>query len=367
MGFHRTPDVVARDMRERAWSKRSLSMLCVVLVSGCGGGAASSPTTGSPQAGDVASGTRAQDTTPRVQLDVSGVQSRAVESWSYDELVPRQQWPEVVGTRRGIVMASGKQPWGAGVLWTRGFDRSDTRTEYRFFAEGSSPYAVYWASPDGRGENVMTWSVLSGSGGLRQVQAAMFEPETPNDWGLGRRAHLVEVDAVAIAGSGSNGGLHFVIDGARVLDGTAGHALVVEDALMQLRARFDAAMRDADAEIERMLAEQRRQVPEGYEMRAPEAPTVAVFPTWLDAERLMVAIFYARYTEAHLGPEERRMSRCPPCPCTPDGRCAPCARCVPREEVHVPQVNASWQMAARYVVSGDGRLVEEAVMGVQRM
>ncbi len=342
---------------------------------GCGGGAGAAGGTGGGRGGDTVQSGSVDDTSggtslrdarqiPEMRLDTSAVRERVVTEWDAGSLFPFQTWPGVEGRRRGIVMSAGLQPWGGGVIWSGGLDVDAQRTEYRFYAEGSSAYAVYWASPDGRGENPMSWTVRDPNGGDRQIATAMFRYDTPNAWGLHRRAHLVEVDALSLA-SGSNGGLHFVIESARVLDGTADFPLVVEDALMQLRQRFDDALRAAAADTDRILEARRRTVPPDYEHRTGRPPVVVVFPTWRDAERQMVAIFYARYEEAHLGEEQERMTQCPPCPCSPDGRCAPCARCDSHPETFRPQINAGWEMAARYIVSHDGRLLDAEILAAK--
>ncbi|MBW2462257.1 MAG: hypothetical protein JRH11_11475 [Deltaproteobacteria bacterium] len=296
---------------------------------------------------------------PTTTLDESSARRATEGGWHANSLFPHQTWPDVVGRRRGIVMSAGAQAWGGSILWGRSFDLSETRTEYRFYAEGSSAYAVYWASPDGRGNNPMGWNVLDERGAEQPYPSAMFQYDTPNEWGLHRRAHLVEVEALQLATS-SNSGLHFVIRSARVLDATPGYPLVVEDALMQLRARFDRELVASARDIERILGEGREPVPADHERQATDAATIAVFPTWLDAERVMDVVFIARYREVHLGPSQTRMSQCPPCLCDSRG-CAPCVRCMPREETFRPQVTAGYEMAARYRVSHDGRVVGEEI------
>jgi len=346
----------------------AFSLACGGGAGTAGGGHRADAVHRAPSGGvlDTSNGTTVRNVqrAPQMMLDASAVQERVVTQWDSRSLFPHQTWPGVEGRRRGIVMSSGQQPWGGSVIWSGGLDVSEQRTEYRYYAEGSSAYAVYWASPDGRGANPIGWMVRDGGGGDRQMRSAMFHYDTPNEWGLHRRAHLVEVDALALT-NGSNGGLHFVIESARVLDGTADFRLVVEDALMQLRQRFDDALRAAGVRIDSILQEGRRTVPPGYEHRTGQPPVVVVFPTWRDEERQMVAIFYARYQEAHLGEEQQRMTQCPTCPCTPDGRCAPCARCVPRSETFRPQINAGWEMAVRYIVSYDGRVLDEEILAAK--
>ena len=97
-------------------------------------------------------------------------------------------------------------------------------------------------------------------------------------------------------------------------------------------------------------------------MGGADGPTVAVFPTWLDGEAVLEAVFLARYRETYQGPEQTQMTECPPCPCDPQGRCAPCMRCVPRQETVRPQAHAGWEMAARYRVDRHGALLHEALL-----
>lgn len=289
--------------------------------------------------------------------------------WDSRVLFPLQQWPQVVGKRRGILMAAGEQAWGAGVFWSGNADTSREHRPYRYYAEGSSAYAVYFESPDGHGENPMKWTMMDSDGRMHTVPSAMFGTDTPNAWGLRRTAHLVEVDAITPEKAMDR--LHFVIRSARVLDATPEYPLVVEDVLRKLRKRFDAQLRADGEQIGALLERQRATVPQDHDMQSAPSPTVAVLPTWRDETRTFEATFRATYQERHTGPEQTRAAPCPSCPCesptSPDGKplppvCAPCPRCVPREETFVPEQRLGWKAAAHYRVDVNGVLVGEERM-----
>ncbi len=360
---------------------------CVLgLVAGCGGAGAEQSRLGGGQANENGDGHGTQGSTtatgpsnaassrgappeevalrPLPPIDASSVQRSTVASWDVSQLFPFQQWPVVVGRRRGLLVSAGAQPWGGSVIWSGGLDTSTDRTEYRFYAEGSSAYAVYFHSPDGRGFNPMgSWRLLDERGATHTMPIAMFLHDTANDWGLHRRAHLVEIDALTPESRAN--ALHFVIRGARVLDGTTEFPLVVEDTLRQLRARFDDEVGGQAGAIDASLAARRSRVPAGYERRAPDGPTVVAFPTWQDDGGALEVVFFARYQEAHLGPERTRMRPCPPCPCDPVAGCAPCALCVPEEETFRDQVNAGYELAVRYRVDREGGLTRETVYALR--
>ncbi|RLB56183.1 MAG: hypothetical protein DRJ42_04150 [Deltaproteobacteria bacterium] len=295
---------------------------------------------------------------PPIQVDTARVRSRIVTDWDADALVPTLH-PELSGTRRGIVMAS---DFGV-TSGRRAYDARIQRTpSYRFYTEGSSGYAPYWATGDEHGINPMTWRVVDAQHVEHDVRSAMLGPSTPNPWGLHRRAHLVEVEAELP--TQSNSGLHFVVRDARILDGTQAYPLVVEDAVTQLHARFRDQVEAVSAEVERILGQGRARVPAGYEARIPDGPQLQTYPSWLDDERALEVTIIARYREAHIGPRERRMSQCRPCRRS-GGRPAPCPRCNPQPYMHEPQVFVGWQMAARYRVGHDARLIREVLMQIK--
>ena len=294
-----------------------------------------------------------------------GLELEVVEEWTADELFPRQHWPTVVGRRRGLLVSAGDQPWGGSVLWGRNLDLSDDRTEYRFYAEGSSAYAVYFHSPEEHGYNPMpSWHALHESGATQVLPVAMFLYDTENPWGLHRRAHLVEVDALGPTSPAN--ALHFVIKTLRVLDGTPTYPPWISDVLQHLRARFDSALSGQDGEIEALLAAHRREIPDDWDQHDSDGPQIVAFPTWIDAENVLAVTFFARYRETAEGPEQVRRTECPRCPCHPQHGCAPCARCVPGEERYRPSRSIGWEFAVNYRIDRNGRLGRETVYGVHR-
>jgi hypothetical protein len=256
-------------------------------------------------------------------------------------------------------MASGGQPWGGSINWTRGFEHGSSRIEYRFLFDRSSPYAVYFVS-DGRGFNFMkNWSVPTPGGGKARHQGvAMFRPDTPNDLGLRRLAHLVEVEV----NNGSGGaGIHFVITGLRVLDGTASYPMHPDDALLALRKRFDATLATYGVETDAILQKARSALAKDWTIPKRAEEQISVWPTWVEKESVLEVVFVARAGEAAQGPPTERMRQCPKCPCTPDGRCAPCARCDPTPIVERPSRQYGWEVAARYRVDRSGRVTGETI------
>jgi len=293
-------------------------------------------------------------------LVATNVRARVVENWGgYLSLVPFQTWPELPGRAVGLLMASGQQPWGGSINWTRGLEHDTARIEYRFLFDRSSPYAVYFVS-DGRGFNYMRgWSVPTPGGGQSRHQGvAMFRPDTPNDLGLRRLAHLVEVE---VNGGSGGKGIHFVITGLRVLDGTRTHPLHPDDVLVALRKRFDATLAGYRARTTAILYKARAGLPKDWKIPRRAEAQIAVWPTWVEKDSVLEAVFVARAGEAAQGPATETMRRCPPCPCTPDGKCAPCARCDPTPIVERPSRQYGWEVAATYRVDRSGRLSGETI------
>jgi hypothetical protein len=183
---------------------------------------------------------------------------------SLEALVPFQQWPQVPARVRGIVYVAGPQPWGGAINHMRGIEASPDRREYKFSFDRSSPYAIYFES-DGRGYNYLHgWQVPTPTGPMH-INSAMFLQDTPNTWGMNRRAHLVEID-VNHGRGGVGGHVHFVGTSVRVLDGSASHPMRVEDVLLQLTARFQ---------------QERGQRSTG------------IWPTWIESEGVLEVLFYA--------------------------------------------------------------------------
>ena len=180
------------------------------------------------------------------------------------DTVPYQQWPQVPARVIGILYVAGPQPWGGAINHMRGIEASPDRREYKFGFDRSSPYAIYFES-DGRGYNVLNdWQVQTPNGTML-IDSAMYLQDTPNAWGLHRRAHLVEIEVNRGQG-GVGGHVHFVGTDVRVLDGTASHPLRVEDVLLQLTARFQQ---------ERGVRSQ------------------GIWPTWIEREGVLEVLFYA--------------------------------------------------------------------------
>ena len=209
------------------------------------------------------------------------------------EQIPFQRWPDVPSYVVGILYEAGAQPWGGSVGHMRNAHTSSGRNEYKFSFDGSSPYALYFAS-DGRGENYLTgWGVPLPNQQYEQYDAAMFGAAVQDEWGLDRKAHLVELEV----NNGKGGrGLHFVVTDARVLDGTDDFPMDPVAVLVSLRRSFDReidARRDdlnAKMAASKQRAEQAVVGKRDPEKTMPEAQ-VAMWPSWHREDRKLSVTF----------------------------------------------------------------------------
>ena len=235
------------------------------------------------------------------------------------EQLPFQVWPELGPRAEGLLIAHDTS-WGPVFGWGRFAgvrNPAEGDPSYWFFAAGRySAQAVYFASR-GEGYNFLPrWSVPVPGGGTAIFDAAMFAPSTPDRWGLDREAHLVEVDVNR--GAGAPAGLHFVITGARVLDGQPGYP-VATTALAQARAAWDRWWGEHEAAAAAVLVEQGRVTP--GQPFGPEGETTALglFPSWLPRERVLRVTFVRRTERSSSRTETRVVApSCPPgAPCMP--------------------------------------------------
>lgn len=210
-----------------------------------------------------------------------------------------QQWPTLPARTVGLLVQF-DSPYGQLVGWGRGVRRlggqfPSTNSRYSFATDGASPWAIYFASK-GEGYNVLRhWQVPIPQGRFASFPlVAMYQPDTPNAYGLRAPAHLVEVEVNG--GEGAAPGVHFVATGCRVLDGTRRYPIVVADALAAARQRFEELLVREQSAVAAAL-DQAARVP-GFE---PYGPTImltheGVIPTWLrESERLRV-VFYRAVT-----------------------------------------------------------------------
>jgi hypothetical protein len=263
-------------------------------------------------------------------------------------LVPFQHWLPVPGRVVGLLFARGAQPWGGSLSYGRGSDTGTERTEYAFSFDRSSPYALYFAS-DGRGFNFLSdWGVPLPDGSTARYDAAMFGPETPDPWGLDRPAHLVELEVNdGRGGRGGPTGLHFVVTGARVIDGSDECPVPAEQLLVDLRRRFDETARRHEADLGGWLAD------------ASPVRRVAVWPTWMRDDETIEALFVLDVAAAPDGP-------------TPSSGytmaafyVADCRGNVERETVYAPLPRGTAPVAGEIERAEPGRhlTVESAVTG----
>ncbi len=298
------------------------------------------------------------------QLTVHQVQRKAVRQWKRQELLPLQVWPEQRGTVRGVLMSAGAQPWGGSIMWGGNIDQSPERTEYRFYGKNTSAYAVYFVSEDGRGFNpIQSWTVTDMRGQTSRPKVAMFLLDTPNQWGLCSRAHLIEAEARSL---GANI-VHFVIAEAKVLDGSEHFALSLEPLLSTLRTRFDRELERAKPKTEALVKKQRADVPEDWEWIDRQGTRIGALPSWDDDKAQLDVLFYAERLAVAKGPRIQVQPQCPQCVCDPKVGCAPCPRCNTKPSWKRQDKTIGWHMAVRYRVDARGRLLEERLFAPQAL
>jgi hypothetical protein len=286
---------------------------------------------------------------PSVSISAApGLRFAVVAQWTQADLVPFQEWHELPGTVTGLIWMAGPQAWGAGYEHFGGPSQQGDRDEYKFGVDGTSPYAVYFVS-DGRGYNYLTnWS----GGGRGAFDAAMFDCDTPNAWGLSRRAHVVEVDVNGRQGAPP--GVHFVVTNARVLDGTSAFPPRADEVLLALRRRFDAVLADERPELDGLYASAARAAGGEYSFGARTNDPIGVFPTWRRDAQAMEVVFTAGSSGVGRGPSTQGMDQCPHCP---PG--APCMRCDPSSFQLTPTAVVKVTFAVRYRVDARGLIVAE--------
>jgi len=279
-----------------------------------------------------------------------------IANWKLKDLVPFQAFPVVPPALVGIIWSAGRQPWGSGYEHGAMPSSSKDRIEYKFGVNGSSPYAVYFVS-SGQGYNFLSnWSVpipraANGGGTYVQYNAAMFNAKTPNNWGLSRLAHIVEVDVNDKQGGT---GIHFVVTNARVVDGTSAFPPRADDVLIGLRARFNTYLATQEDTMRAKLTKAVNAQPKTLHFGLQTIGPVGVFPTWNTARGAMEVVFTRQTTQTGQGTARRSVNRCPPCP---PG--APCAACDDRLFARPQSVEVSAQTAVRYVVDKSGEVIAE--------
>ncbi len=274
------------------------------------------------------------------------------------ELVPFQDWPPVELGTEGLLYVP--EAWGAAIDWGLGVREIGLQT-YWFSFDRSSPFAVYFAS-NGEGENfIPDWSVpVSNGEGTATFDAAMFTPETENIWGLSRKAHVVRVEPNA----GKGGvGLHFVATDVEVLDSEPGYLKDPVAVLDKLRNDFDAAVAALSAEMDTQMKEAsdaanpgKGATPVGDDL----VKVVALWPTWLQAERHLQATFIFRWQRAW----EHTEHVVPEAPYCPDG--ASCPQPEPPYDARILHVFGI-ETATVYEVDSSGSIVSEESVPISTM
>ncbi len=276
---------------------------------------------------------------------------RSVTDSSLDQ-IPFQRWHDVPSYVIGILYEAGAQEWGGSIGHGRNLHTAARRNEYKFSFDGTSPYALYFES-DGRGENFLTgWGVPLPSQQYEQYDAAMFDAATEDEWGLDRKAHLVELEV----NNGKGGrGLHFVVTDARVLDGSEDYPLDPVAVLVALRRRFDQEVDARRDELAKHLAEAKQRAEDAVVgKRDPDKakPTtqVAIWPSWHREDRRLSVTFVYRVGGAiHETIPAENVKR-PDCP--PGAPCVDWGPARPQPTSHAYGV----EMGATFVVDASGEV-----------
>jgi len=274
-----------------------------------------------------------------------GLAIKVESTWNRASILYDSSHHITPGVTEGLLWSGGLQPWGIG--YDHGPSLNDPeRIEYKFSMKGTAPYAVYFVSK-GEGHNFLRdWTVYVPTPPNQvKYNAAMFDPSTPNAWGLSRLAYLVSVDVNDQRGGA---GIHFVITDVRILDGTPEFPPRVDDLLFGLRARFDKFVEAHQADIETSLQLKTRAIDPQFGAPLAIEKTVGMAPSWRELVRNVEATFTATMRYAGRGKTLRRA--CPPCQ-------GPCTRCIDDPYLDVP--TAIVTIAARYAVNGTGEVIAE--------
>ncbi|MEN9578154.1 MAG: hypothetical protein RJA70_1163 [Pseudomonadota bacterium] len=270
-----------------------------------------------------------------------------------ETLVPFQVWPDLdpavsaIGLLFTGELADGVYAFDHG----RAAGPSDQSSTYRFTADGSSPYVLYFEST-GAGFNYLdNWKVpVTDGSGEAQFDAAQFGPDDLARFGVSKPVHLVKLQVNA--GRGGSG-LHFVATDGEVLDGTQAYpfdptALLVDAAAQAAKVfgtsdfstLLEQARQDALADLsepapmapamdlappapERLIAPPPQVPVPSPNGSAFEEPLVSVngfWPDWNNKTSTLRVVFVLREAAqwVELGEESANNPNCPPgAPCLP--------------------------------------------------
>ena len=236
------------------------------------------------------------------------------------DLVPFQRRRNLPGKVRGLIFMPANTFWGISFGHNK---RRPQRDTYLFTIDDLSPFVLYFPS-DGEGYHLIRSWKLPTPAGDAVYDAAMFNRDTPNPWGLERTAHIVELE---VNGGRGSKGLHFVATDVRLLDAGVEYPFKADELLAKLAKRFGIALRERQVEVDQRfeaLGKSLQLAYAGHSNAGPpdlsqESGQIIARPTWLtEQERLSVTYVYVRTGELTAS---RPPDHWPSCP---DG--APCAQ-----------------------------------------
>lgn len=269
-----------------------------------------------------------------------------------EELIPFQQWPDLESEAIGLLyvgrLHAQMHAFDHG-LFAKESEQSD---RYRFGANGSSPYVLYFES-SGDGYNFLPdFSVPIAEGGEATYEAAQFGPDDLARWDVSKPVHLVKLDV----NDGQGGSrLHFVATGAEVLDGSAEYPFdpteLISDAAVAAGQTFGISGFDLMLEVERDQAELAlgSSAEQSVELEMVSSVT-GFWPTWDEAEQRLRVVFAQREAAQWVALGEL-VTDAPDCP---PG--APCA--LPEPMVHATVSSFGLEQAIVYEFDASGRQVD---------
>jgi hypothetical protein len=209
-----------------------------------------------------------------------------------EQQIPFQRWAPLPGRKVGLLVAV-NSPWGTLISWGRGMPAVPAQKPYSrvywFLADGDSPRALYFES-HGEGLNFLEhWTVPLPDGKSTFYDAAMFGPDMKNRFGLGKDAHLVELEVNSGQGAPGNY-IHFVATDVRLIDGRGDASLHADLVLGQASTEFrrfvdgqrgaiDSAMKDVAKLAGKPFGPETSGAQEG------------VFPTWSGDDQHLRVLF----------------------------------------------------------------------------
>ncbi len=234
----------------------------------------------------------------------------------------KDPFPELPGKAIGLIVLPGREPWGT--FYEPGFDwawaGSEKDTTYRFLVGERTEYAPYFspASPI-RTPFGLRVELPAGPTSYTVDMAAGAKALAAKAHGIRAAVHLVEVE---VNGGRGGRGPHFVITGARILDGTSALPLSLEEKLGEARRAFDAAVARMGGAIARDLEAAGKDVRAGAGKRFVRASPMDVEqvvyrPVWVEASRRVEVTFAYRRVRAWIvksGPPRPYTKGAPPPP-----------------------------------------------------